>query len=1073
MTVLPLNIDFPSVEERLLESTESWIRDLRSLYENAQNRFGDISWEALGSSERIWAIIYARAPKAFKDRYFQSTVNYQKPSRVPSPYLLNSLPDLPSKALEPLAISVYSTISQTSLITLNGEFTQQDAEVNVLQLLDDETPELFKSQLEWLYTSEGLGDVVQWIDVESHDESGLEASKISSIDGDLQNRRDKLGQDLTYMWRSKLYSDVRIHLTSEDPLPCDPNDSDNSTDSLSATAVFSSHGCILASRSPYFASVLLNTSSFLPPSSDIHLPIPPFTPASLHFCLGYIYAGHLNFSNRTFDLTTAFHIHRAATYLQLDSLVNEIESRIVHDFCHGLEWDSCRCKKCLARAPRVWKYVLSGDVNALTLEHRAKLFLVRSWEQSWGKEIGTADEDARQDLTIAVKETIKPASVISTLKAIKIARIRIENMMRISREGESTWIDNVIQMIDEIERKAYYVLQYQFPAVACAEEFVDLLHDHSMSLDLLEETMDRVVNATSTVEGFSSAPIIYQTLMTTIQSKLDENSIHHDVSPRSRIRIIMGQVRNKLVENINHRWELMTDHGDPIFRSLEPWVLQELSDGVNVNQLVGSERNRASRIVPHTTSRSGPNTYGTLSKSRDNHLKGRTTTTDNSKLPRDHSGGLKRLRLPSAVSSISTRSNHYRESMRIANDPDNIAPRLTPSPGTSSKTSVSRHGPLNAVTPQRRTPGDGISNNAILPSRIHSNTSAPSSVVATSSSTSRPIRQSPFTGTTQTSLQPKRVTDKRTLFPSSHQHSNSISDSNSKSNSSSNSGSNGYSKNISITPSSSSSLRSRARSNIIERTPITPKVNTRSRLNTLTPTPSSGKSEKQIRLKSSISSFVHHSNENAIENINNDTMIKRSKPIIKTSFSPSTALSQLNLNLNTIKKNDKFENDKDQIKIWDGPGIILNESIPCIVVHDKSRNRFQGNIRYIGHMKGSKGPWIGIESINLNKFQNNSKNENKNKIENEILLNGIKDGILYFQKSKTKQINNKNLKINNGLNRRDRRNFNKSNQDQDQINYGNNDINNDDDKYNDNDNDDDDLIKVIFVRPKEIVFIMT
>ena len=97
--------------------------------------------------------------------------------------------------------------------------------------------------------------------------------------GNIHDRRDKLGQDLTYVWRSKLYADVRIHLDSPDTSNSDSDDSDDSTDSLSSTAIFTAHKFILVSRSPYFSSLLLNTSNFSShANNDIHLPTPPFTP---------------------------------------------------------------------------------------------------------------------------------------------------------------------------------------------------------------------------------------------------------------------------------------------------------------------------------------------------------------------------------------------------------------------------------------------------------------------------------------------------------------------------------------------------------------------------------------------------------------------------------------------------------------------------------------------------------------------------------------------------------------------------------------------------------------------------
>lgn len=51
---------FPSVEDRVENSTEVWARELRSLFDHAKERFGDVSWESEGDGfsgqlgDRVW-----------------------------------------------------------------------------------------------------------------------------------------------------------------------------------------------------------------------------------------------------------------------------------------------------------------------------------------------------------------------------------------------------------------------------------------------------------------------------------------------------------------------------------------------------------------------------------------------------------------------------------------------------------------------------------------------------------------------------------------------------------------------------------------------------------------------------------------------------------------------------------------------------------------------------------------------------------------------------------------------------------------------------------------------------------
>ncbi|ETS60022.1 hypothetical protein PaG_06013 [Moesziomyces aphidis] len=198
-----------------------------------------------------------------------------------------------------------------------------------------------------------------------------------------EEKLDKLRSDLTYMWRSKLYSDVKIVLGDDDDARnaddasmagdkrrrasrlADIPDANMSVLSLAQTVdtdridesddddeltLFSTHRMILASRSEYFASMLL--SSYADAGSQVlRLPSPPFTPASLHFTLGFLYTGTLFFSNRTFDLATAFSLWRAGAYLQIATLQALVTALIDREFCHAF---ACAppCRKCLKRVPR-------------------------------------------------------------------------------------------------------------------------------------------------------------------------------------------------------------------------------------------------------------------------------------------------------------------------------------------------------------------------------------------------------------------------------------------------------------------------------------------------------------------------------------------------------------------------------------------------------------------------------------------------------------------------------------------------------------------------------------------------
>jgi hypothetical protein len=192
-----------------------------------------------------------------------------------------------------------------------------------LRLATAINPTLFSNELEYLFTGEGFGVAFEFLfdTSEAHEEGDVEEMHV-----------DKLRKDLVFMWRSMLYSEVRISLSG--------NFSSSQNTEGPTTAILSSHCVILVSRSSYFHAQLVAWGApSLPKSGErlpLKLPSPPLTPASLHFTLGFIYTGTLFFLHRAYDLETAFHIMRSATYFNLQTLYDEVQVHIVQEIIHGL-----------------------------------------------------------------------------------------------------------------------------------------------------------------------------------------------------------------------------------------------------------------------------------------------------------------------------------------------------------------------------------------------------------------------------------------------------------------------------------------------------------------------------------------------------------------------------------------------------------------------------------------------------------------------------------------------------------------------------------------------------------------
>lgn len=375
--------------------------------------------------------MYARAPPSFQTRYFSF--------RPSSP--TGTLPTTSA-----LSLDIARSISRTPSPFRSSSPAQSSAPnppSSLLRLSTSINPALFSNELEYLYTGQGFGEAFEFL---------FDSSETNHSDTDAEELRiDKLRKDLVFMWRSRLYSDVRIALTG--------NFSSSSHENT--TAIFSSHRFILVSRSPYFHTALIAwpTKPSQSEPQTLNLPSPPFTPASLHFTLGFLYTGTLIFSHRSYDLSTAFHILRSALYLSLPTLHDEIQARIIQEMMHGLfhaflpfeeyerltagAWGTggCRCRQCARRAPRVLEFALADDVKNQLLERGARRALVGLFGEGWcTPEFAGLPVRLRESLLKGVGKRTTPANALALLCAAEHALGRLAAVI-------DAWAGEVREMV--------------------------------------------------------------------------------------------------------------------------------------------------------------------------------------------------------------------------------------------------------------------------------------------------------------------------------------------------------------------------------------------------------------------------------------------------------------------------------------------------------------------------------------------------------------------------------------------------------------------------------------------------
>ncbi|KII84313.1 hypothetical protein PLICRDRAFT_167831 [Plicaturopsis crispa FD-325 SS-3] len=564
----------PGLIEATKNSTVAWQDNLQSLFNNAKDRFPDVVWELQAEdekakSEEVWghkAIVYARAPPSFQARYFSF-----RPAPVASPLPYSNSP-FPAQST--LSLSVGLDISRSPSPFRVASPTPSNNPGTLLRLPTSINPILFSNELEYLYTGKGFGEAFEFL---------FDTSE-SRAEGDAEeNRIDKLRKDLVFMWRSRLYSDVRIALTG----------SFSSTNHESTTAIFSSHRFILVSRSPYFHSQLLSWGVPQQSKSDepltITLPSPPFTPASLHFTLGFIYTGTLIFSHRTYDLDTAFHIMRSATYLALDSLYDEIQARIVQEMLHGLfhaflefaeyeritggKWGTggCRCRQCARRAPRTLEFALADDVKNAALERGARRALVGLFGEGWcTSEFAGLPQRLRESLLKGLAKRTTPMNVFALLFA---AHHGLEKMNAVI----DPWADVVREMLQGARKTIDEVLCTR--AEECFEQpdWLEMMESDGVRFEDGEQ-VELIMDSVRRGLNEKNAGTVYQTLVSSIllRPHLTEPDSTM-LSATSHIRIQVEEARVDVLRWMRKRWVgIRQENG---FDALDGWALKEISGG--------------------------------------------------------------------------------------------------------------------------------------------------------------------------------------------------------------------------------------------------------------------------------------------------------------------------------------------------------------------------------------------------------------------------------------------------------------------------------------------------------------
>jgi hypothetical protein len=403
-----------------------------------------------------------------------------------------------------------------------------------------------------MYTGQGMSDVFNFL----FDESQPRGSHISE-----DNAADKLREDLLFMWRSKLYADVQIQIVPDDATsPALGSNASSDGGDEEEAVYFTAHRAILVSRCPYFANQLL--SSFTDTTSRLlTLPASAFTPAALHFLLGSLYCGSLDFSPRHFDLATGCDILRGAQYLELDAVQAEAEARIA-DMCHS--WRGC-CKSCARRSAHVLRFATQrldlGPAGA-RLARSARPVVVAGWADAWThRDVGEIEDGAlRAAMAKESASLVTPANAVTSLGSALSLRGRLSGQ-------RGLWVDRILDMLLVIESQVRWTVAASLPAVVASKGFAQLLDGHLFALS--REVLTKLLEDLVADLDDAHAPSAYQVITGAVL--LREDGLPMDA------RVLVEDARQGVVRYLKRKW--ISVRALDGFEPLENWALKEIADG--------------------------------------------------------------------------------------------------------------------------------------------------------------------------------------------------------------------------------------------------------------------------------------------------------------------------------------------------------------------------------------------------------------------------------------------------------------------------------------------------------------
>ncbi|CAG8561792.1 8865_t:CDS:2 [Funneliformis mosseae] len=495
---LPTGLDFNTPPK------DSLVEDLRYALEHAKELYSDIAWDftvALNQTN-IYAhkaILYARSSRSFQERFLKNK-------------------DANGMSIRSVRLS--------------------NPEPIIVKTAED--PFFFRQELRFFYTGE----------------EGSEEF-LAAVDTTDELEQDKLKEDLLYMLKSKLYTDVELVLDRSDDI-LDIIEEDEEIKPITVRA----HRFMLYTRSEYFKKMF--SSNFIEArSSHVHLDNSIFTQTSLNLILTFIYTGNLSSPSKPLTLETCELVWIGADFLGIKLLCDECIYRIADKLHHF----TCTCAECQAVVPGVAAFAKQYEVDILW--QGCLHVLSHGFDKMWPqKAFAELDEDTREEILLTVLSRIQNNNIMAIFKSCR----KVLSMIEIKGIG-LPWIETIREMTMQVQLYTTQILVENFEQLCDDDqEFLDCVDGIGFSSDLLEDMMYTIIE-----EGLSERNAA-RVLKCITEKLLTRQAIMNTESFETK-RVLI-QAKQKIFDYIKKRWISVKQNGG--FRILSPWLLDEFSKELGV-----------------------------------------------------------------------------------------------------------------------------------------------------------------------------------------------------------------------------------------------------------------------------------------------------------------------------------------------------------------------------------------------------------------------------------------------------------------------------------------------------------